>query len=121
MRPAFLGHILTEVLLDAVLIERNAAALDAYYQALDAVDPAEVQRAVNQMCRTATERLAPWIRRFCQERFLQNYLDDAKLVFRMNQVLSRVELPALDDGFVDLVPEMRTRVAAAADDLLREG
>jgi hypothetical protein len=120
IRPALLGHILTEVLLDAVLIERDSSSLDAYYEALNKVDADEVENAVNQMCRTTTERLAPWIHRFRQERFLQNYLDDAKLVFRMNQVLGRVELPTLGDDFIDLVPELRTRVAAAADALLKD-
>ena len=32
LRPSFLGHLLTEVLLDWVLIEEAPAALDAYYR-----------------------------------------------------------------------------------------
>src|SRR5579864_6568298 len=37
-RPSFLGHILTEMLLDAVLIERHPERLSRYYKALSQLD-----------------------------------------------------------------------------------
>src|SRR5690348_16960125 len=42
-RPAFLGHILTEILLDALLIQRDPKRLAAYYEALASVDAAAVE------------------------------------------------------------------------------
>ena len=48
-RPSFLGHVLIEVLLDWTLVEDNPGKLDAYYRALESVDPAVVQEAVNRM------------------------------------------------------------------------
>src|SRR5208282_3136669 len=48
-RPSFLAHVLVEVLLDWTLAEDNPGKLDAYYQALDSVDPPQVQEAVNRM------------------------------------------------------------------------
>ena len=38
-RPALLGHIVMELLLDGVLIRANPGMLDAYYAAFSAIDP----------------------------------------------------------------------------------
>src|SRR5438105_5074396 len=38
-RPAFLGHILTEMLLDRMLIERHPDLLAGYYEAVSKIDP----------------------------------------------------------------------------------
>ena len=38
-RPSFLGHVLVEVLLDWTLAEDHPGGLDAYYRALESVDP----------------------------------------------------------------------------------
>src|SRR5215471_18395046 len=45
-RPAFLGHILTEMLLDAVLIDRGPALLQEYYAALEQIDGRLVEESV---------------------------------------------------------------------------
>ena len=94
-RPHFLGHILVELLLDAALIAENPARLDAYYAAFDAIDPEVVQDAVNQMSPRPTYNLGAFIRLFSRERFLSDYADDGKLLFRTNQVMRRVGLPLL--------------------------
>ena len=47
LRPSFLGHILVELLLDDVLIRREPAVLDRYYEAVGGVDPLLVQELVN--------------------------------------------------------------------------
>ena len=61
-RPAFLGHILVELLLDAVLIEQQPGQLDAYYQALLAIEPGLVEATVNRIALKPTDRLAPFCR-----------------------------------------------------------
>ena len=50
-RPSFLGHILVELLLDAVLIEDAPARLGEYYRAMDSLNPELVARAVNRIYR----------------------------------------------------------------------
>ena len=42
-------------------------------------------------------RLAGMIPLFARERFLSDYADDAKLCYRLNQVMRRVRLPALPE------------------------
>lgn len=118
MRPAFLGHLLTELLLDAALIAENPDRLTEYYRVLDQVDPERVQAAVNRMAPRPTERLAVFIKLFLRERILWNYLEDDKLWMRLNQVMRRVRLEALPDGFVDVFPEARRLVTARKDALL---
>lgn len=117
-RPHFLGHILVELLLDAALIAENPARLDAYYAAFDAIDPEVVQDAVNQMSPRPTYNLGAFIRLFSRERFLSDYSDDDKLLFRTNQVMRRVGLPLLPHDVSVLLGEARAIVAHRKDDLL---
>jgi len=117
-RPSFLGHVLVEVLLDAHLIAADPARLDAYYRAVDAVDPELIGSIVNCMAHRHTPDLAAWIPRFSTERFLYDYADDAKLSFRLGQVMRRAKLPSLPESFVSLIPQARAQVERRADELL---
>jgi hypothetical protein len=117
-RPSFLGHVLVEVLLDAELIVRQPARLDDYYRVMESIDGAVVQAAVNRMAARTTDRLAPLLPLFCRERFLWDYLDDGKLLVRLNQVMRRVRLPSLSEALLEVLPQTRATVAARADELL---
>ncbi len=94
-RTSFLGHIVTELLIDAELIERHPGQIERYYEVLRSIEPLVVQQAVNAMAKASTERLAPLIPRFLDERFLPDYLSDERLLHRLNQVMRRVKLPPL--------------------------
>ncbi len=117
-RPAFLGHLLVEVLLDASLAADDAAGLEAYYRLLDAIDPAVVEAAVNRISPQPTRRLALFIAEFRRLRILWDYLEDGKLWRRMSQVMRRVGLAELPERFVELLPEAREAVGARRDELL---
>src|SRR5687768_2577748 len=58
MRPSFLGHILVELLLDAVLIAESRETVDAYYAALGAIDADRVASLVGQMIDSDASPLA---------------------------------------------------------------
>ena len=96
-RPGFLGHLVTELLLDGVLIQQNPHLIDGYYAALHEVDPEVVQRAVNQMARHETTHLAAMIALFRREQFLRDYADPGRLLDRLNQVMRRVKLKQLPE------------------------
>lgn len=117
-RPSFLGHILVEILIDATLIRRDPGVADRYYRALAEVSPAQVQAAVNRMARQPTDQLAVWIERFLQVRFLYDYLEDDKLLFRLEQVMSRVGLPPLGQHLLVWFPSARRLIADRCDSLL---
>jgi hypothetical protein len=117
-RPSFLGHLLVEVLLDAALAAEEPGRLEAYYRALDAVDPEQVQAVVNRMATGPTDRLAAMISQFRRHRVLWDYLEDGKLLVRLNQVMGRVGFEALPDGFAGLLPTARRLVAERCAELL---
>ncbi|HUY89910.1 MAG TPA: hypothetical protein VMV10_14335 [Pirellulales bacterium] len=118
LRPSFLGHILVELLLDAALIADEPERLEAYYQALSAVDPAFIQQAVGRMATGVPERLGEFVPLFIRERFLWDYADDGKLWVRLNQVMRRVTLPPLPEAFCELLPEARRLVERRKAELL---
>jgi hypothetical protein len=120
-RPSFLGHILVELLLDATLAEDEPKRLDDYYAALEQLDPATTERAISALATSPTDRVAPLIPRFATERFLYDYLDDGKLLTRLNHVMRRVGLPAIPPDTMDLFPSMRERVRRHQTALLTPG
>ena len=117
-RPHFLGHILVEILLDAALIADEPERIAAYYSALEAVDPMSVEAAVNRISPRPTRRLGRLIPLFSRERFLFDYADNGKLLFRLNQVMRRVGLPLLPAELSAWLGEARTLVATRKDELL---
>ena len=118
LRPNFLGHVLVEVLLDALLIAENPARLEAYYRAIESADGERIEAAVNRMARRPTARLAPMIRLFCRERILSDYAEDGKLLLRLNQVMHRVGFARLPDDFRQVLPDARRRVDGRKAELL---
>lgn len=119
-RPSFLGHILVEILLDAELIARQPQQLEAYYQALESIEGRLVEAAVNRMAARSTDRLSLLVPLFCSERFLWDYLDDGKLLMRLNQVMRRVKLQSISAALLDVLPQMRTAVKERRHELMRQ-
>lgn len=119
-RPSFLGHILVEILLDRELIAADPPRLDRYYEALETPDPAVVSAAVHRLTNGPVPTLAQMISLFCVERFLYDYLDDAKLLSRLNRVMRRVKLPPLPPEFLGFLPEARRRVGERHQELLAD-
>jgi hypothetical protein len=118
-RPGFLGHILTELLLDAVLVERQPELLRRYYGALEHIEPADVQKIVNTVAARPAENLSVFISQFCRVKFLYDYLDDRLLLSRLNQVLRRVKLLPMDEQVLPVLCDARVLLRHHADELLR--
>ncbi|MFO8153438.1 hypothetical protein [Thioalkalivibrio sp.] len=117
-RHSFLGHILVEILLDGVLIEQDMGRLDAYYHALGTLNPHRVSEAVHRVTTGRAEELPRMIQLFCRERFLYDYLDDAKLLMRLNRVMRRVNLPELPPSMLPFLAAARQPIRERAAELL---
>ncbi len=117
-QPAFLGHLLVEVLLDAALAEQSAGRLEAYYQALAAVDPQRIERVVAAISSRPPGGLALFVAAYGEQRILWDYLEDGKLMGRLNQVMRRVGFDPMPDEFIGLLPAARDMVAARLAELL---
>ncbi|MFG0334182.1 MAG: hypothetical protein ACF8TS_12525 [Maioricimonas sp. JB049] len=112
MRCSFLGHIVTELLLDRVLIEQHPGVLDRYYAVLSEVEPTFVQASVNRWARQPTRQLDPFIPLFLAERFLDDYRHTERLLRRLNQVMRRVKLPSLPR---DVLPVLENGFGLVSD------
>ena len=118
-RPGVLGHITSELVLDGVLIERDPGRLEQYYEAMAGVDAFAVQEAVNRMARGGTtERLVEMVSQFCQRRFLGDYVDPERLLYRLNQVMRRIKLASLPDEVLPVIERGRELVEPRVSELL---
>ncbi len=117
-RPAFLGHLLVELLLDAALAAEDPGRLTAYYQSLAAVEPRAIERMVNRIGGRSTTQLARFIERFRGAQVLWDYLGDRSLLRRLNQIMNRVGFEPLPDRFVAFLPVARELVASRWRELL---
>jgi hypothetical protein len=120
-RPHFLGHIVVELLLDAQLIADRPGQLVSYYHAIDGLDGELLADAAARIAGKQLANLGEFVRLFSAERFLWDYLDDAKLLKRLNQVMRRVGLAQLPTNLLDWLPSARTTVARRAGELLTAG
>jgi hypothetical protein len=118
-RPSVLAHILVEILLDNTLIRQDPWRLRSYYQAIDSLDVEFVAQSVSDLATREPACLVGFIPLFSSERFLYDYADDAKLLFRLNQIMRRVKLPTIPEDFLAFLPRARERVAARAIELLK--
>lgn len=121
LRPSFLGHIIVELLLDAELSRRNPQLLDEYYRVVDSLDLQYVAWAVDRIANGPALGLEQLIPRFSSEQFLYDYAEDAKLLFRLNNVMARVGLAEIPELLGDWLGSARKRVRQRADDLLTPG
>ncbi len=122
LRTRFVGHILIEMLLDDWLSQRYPGKLEEYYQRLDELSGARLEEIVaelagvdRQQVDVPVERFLP---RFLAERFLFDYREDSRLLYRLNQVMRRVRLPELPATMLEWFPRARERVEELAPQLL---
>jgi hypothetical protein len=85
---------------------------------LEAVDPRVVEAAVNRMTPRQTERLGIFMGLFVRERVLWDYLENDKLLVRLNQIMRRLRLDLLPDGFSAVLSKARNIVDERAPKLL---
>lgn len=116
----FLGHLLLELLIDATLAQRFPGMLDAYYQAMEAVEGERVSRLIERATGKPVPNMAYFIHLYRQERFLFDYLDNDRLLHRVNQVMRRVTLPPLPRELLPVLTQSRSIVEVQLERLLPE-
>ena len=120
-RAHFLGHVLTEVLLDSALLERDPSLGERYYDALAEVDASVVQAYAEAVTGAPLTRLDELVDRFRRERFVLGYVDDALVVHKIAQVARRVGLPPLPEEVATVIAASRNRGRSRLDALLETG
>ena len=117
-RPSFLGHIVSEMLLDRWLMLQNTGILTQYYGAFEAVEPHKIQSYVNMMAKTPAQNLAKFITFFQEVRFLEDYKKFPLFLGRLNQVQRRVKLQELHSSIEQVLIRSYDIVSEASTALL---
>ncbi|MEL6108571.1 MAG: hypothetical protein AAFU85_21405 [Planctomycetota bacterium] len=117
-RPMFVGHVLIEVLLDGFWLRDEPDLGERYYALVEDCPAETIQRCVNEITGKPTERLVPTIQRFAAARFLFDYLDDERLLFRLNQVMNRVRLAELPEAILPWIADARDLVESRREQFL---
>ncbi len=117
-RCPFLGHIVTELQLDAALATEYPGHLNRYYELVSDIDATRVEADVNVMATKTSDRLARLMAAFAREQFLRDYSRPASLRFRLNQVMLRVGLDQLPEHFEDALAASWEIVRQRVDGLL---
>jgi len=111
-------HVLIELFLDAWLHDKFPGKMQFYYEQLETIDPMKIQEIVNLIAVKKTDKLAPEIERVRKDRYLFDYTDDAKTLYRINRVLKKIGLEEIDDRINDWMKDARKRVYDRVPDLL---
>lgn len=117
-RAGLMGHIVIELMLDAYLDAKFPGKLEELYKGVATVDPKVVQSTVNLFAKRDTENLVRYIEGFLRERYIFDYADDQRLLYRVNRVFARVKLEPFEDQLNEWLPTARVRVYEQASDLL---
>ena len=118
-RTWFFAHVLVEMLLDRFLIERDPARLDAYYDAVDAVEVDALPGMIDAWTVGEPERLTRYVDAFRRWRYLYGYLDDDALFERLGGLARRVGLAPLPGSVREVLPDAAGLVAGRVDVLMR--
>lgn len=116
--PVFLSHLLVELLFDASLVERAPKQAERYYEALEKVPPELTEEAVSALLGQPVAGLAEFIRLFCRERILFDYNRPDSMLWRINQVMRRLRLPALPPDFAAAIVDAQTALRPYVNALL---
>jgi len=120
-RPSVVAHILVEMLLDAILIDREPDRLDAYYRTLASLSPTDVEAIAARVAGRPVAGLGKVVSRFVAVEFLYDYRHDEKLLHRLNRVITSVGLTELPPCVLDLLPATRAAVGERTEELIPPG
>lgn len=118
-RPRFVGHILVELLLDAMIEEKRPGTIKAYYDAMAATSVSMLEETINAMAIRPVTDFERFMDRYLTERFLEDYLDDERLLYRLNRILHRVQMTPLPGAALTAIARARDRVRSEKDALLQ--
>ncbi|MCP4502119.1 MAG: hypothetical protein GY822_19345 [Deltaproteobacteria bacterium] len=121
-RAHFFAHILLEMLLDAAWEEENQGATEKLYEQLGSLSFSEVEKEVHAFLRASEVEVLPPVafslKRFVESGLLFDYHDDERILFRLEQVGSRVRQPPLHVNSIAVIRAGRPRVRAHLSTLL---
>lgn len=91
-RKFFLNHVLVEILLDRVLLDRELNLCDEFYLQLKSVDIELLAHFLRKNNVENTEIFIQSYLRFIQISFIYDYLDNKKIITALSQLYKKVRI-----------------------------
>lgn len=89
-RKWFLNHILTEILLDRVIMDRYSDEALNFYKQLESVDRSKVELYLKLSGIQSYQNFNPSFERFVSSRFIFEYLHNERIIYALGRLYSRV-------------------------------
>ncbi len=124
VRKFFVAHVLTELVLDALLLREDPALADRFYGAFNAADFAETTRWTEAVTDRALPRLPAVLTRFGSSQYLREYIADEGVATGLSNTCRRARQDGFEganfDRLVRVVSEAATRLPEYIPRMLSE-
>ncbi len=91
-RLFFVSHVLFELILDKILIERDSSLLPAYFEYFEAYPPAEVLALTQWITRNEIPGYGSFFEKFVGKKHLYLYTDWKYVIYVLKRILQRVKV-----------------------------
>ncbi|MEM0995846.1 MAG: hypothetical protein AAGN35_02150 [Bacteroidota bacterium] len=112
-RKFFIGHLLLELLMDKIIIDRDPRILEEFYgHFADARQYAPLQQFTGLVAGHTLGTYVSFLRKFYENKYLYKYQEYAHLIWVLGQLLRRVRVESRDflhaPAFLDYMKEYET-------------
>lgn len=94
-RKWFLAHILSELMLDRILVREYPQKLSQFYDSLQAIDDNELQLFLNLNGLSETGSFFDFFNHFRKVQYIYYYTDNNKFVYSLNRIMIQAKVGAL--------------------------
>lgn len=103
-RKWFIAHILFELMLDRIFVKYQPNLVNQFYDDLLSIDTQVLKSYLENMGASQSDRYMERFRHFREVQFIRYYIDNNKLLYSLNRIMIRVNLPELSetDGIIML-------------------
>lgn len=91
-RLFFISHILLELILDKIIIEKHRNIIDKFYSDLEKVDVRVIHSFLNNLTFRPTDGFAEFFQNFASNKYLYDYKDMHFIIHVLNRVLGRARV-----------------------------
>lgn len=89
-RKWFFNHIMTEILIDRVIMEKHPNECFEFYREIESIDENQLELFLKMNHIPNYQNFRPGFQNFVKNRFLFEYMNNEKLLFALSRVYSRI-------------------------------
>ncbi len=89
IRLFFVAHILYELMLDRLVLINDPNCADNFYKDLNSIEDEEIEKLFKQNNIEGLPQFFNFFERFKEYQYVYNYIDDERLFFALNRILTR--------------------------------